>query len=242
MTCLARIPLTLLAAYDRWIGGPGRRFLKGHLSPQGRLFRGLAKVAHFENRLVERYRRRISSGMFFRESELRMASLFPQRVLDHVIATFQPSTLLDVGCGTGVSLAYFQSHGIETTGVEGSALAIRRARHPDRIIQHDLSEELDLNRRFDLVWCYEVAEHLAPQYARTLVKTMVNHADLVLLSAARPGQGGEGHLNEQPREYWVALFAEHGFELDEDATAALLSLHDRGAGNMMVLRRAAPRA
>ena len=36
---------------------------------------------------------------------------------------------------------------------------------------------------------------------------------LILFSAATPGQGGENHLNEQPHEFWRALFADHGYRL-----------------------------
>jgi hypothetical protein len=31
------------------------------------------------------------------------------------------------------------------------------------------------------------------------------------MTAAPPGQGGTQHVNEQPKEYWGALFSERGF-------------------------------
>ena len=36
-------------------------------------------------------------------------------------------------------------------------------------------------------------------------------APVVLFSAAPPGQGGEHHLNEQPYDYWRALFRHQGY-------------------------------
>jgi hypothetical protein len=83
------------------------------------------------------------------------------------------------------------------------------------------------------MWSYEVAEHIHPRYARHLVATLTR-APLVIISAAQPGQGGEGHLNEQPLSYWRSLFEERGFMLDEPATAELHALPDEFARNMMV--------
>jgi hypothetical protein len=36
-------------------------------------------------------------------------------------------------------------------------------------------------------------------------------ADVVLFSAAEPGQGGEHHINERPLQYWRELFQSKGF-------------------------------
>jgi hypothetical protein len=37
------------------------------------------------------------------------------------------------------------------------------------------------------------------------------HGDVVLFSAAQPGQGGERHINERWPSYWAKLFSENGF-------------------------------
>jgi hypothetical protein len=81
-----------------------------------------------------------------------------------------------------------------------------------RFVAADLSTGLRLGRRFDLVQSLEVAEHLPPGAASSFVGTLVAHAPLILFSAAPPGQGGEHHVNEQPMEYWRALFRRHGFQ------------------------------
>jgi hypothetical protein len=75
----------------------------------------------------------------------------------------------------------------------------------------DLSRRFDLNERFDLVTCLEVAEHLAPDSSAALIDSLVAHSDLVLFSAATPGQGGENHINERPLAFWQDLFAERGY-------------------------------
>jgi len=48
-----------------------------------------------------------------------------------------------------------------------------------------------------------------------------NSAGLVFFTAATPGQGGHGHVNEQAHDYWIAMFAQRGFHLDADSTSRL---------------------
>jgi len=44
------------------------------------------------------------------------------------------------------------------------------------------------------------------KYADTFVNTLCRHADTILFSAAHVGQGGDGHINEQPIDYWIEKF------------------------------------
>ena len=81
----------------------------------------------------------------------------------------------------------------------------------DRFNVGNLTRPLDLGRRFDLVQCLEVGEHLPRAASGTLVASLCTHGDIVVFSAAVPGQGGENHINERPLEDWRALFAEHGY-------------------------------
>jgi hypothetical protein len=57
----------------------------------------------------------------------------------------------------------------------------------------------------------EVAEHLPESSADTFIESLVAHGDVILFSAAVPGQGGQHHINEQWPEYWQQKFAKHGF-------------------------------
>lgn len=126
----------------------------------------------------------------------------------------RPSSMLDVGCGTGDWLATAGELGVgDIQGVDGHAPVDLLEIPTERFQQVDLTAPVDLGRRFDLVSSLEVAEHLPAWAAPTFVSTLASHGDLVLFSAAIPGQGlGNGHINEQPPSYWAALFAGHGYE------------------------------
>lgn len=176
------------------------------------------------------------NSIFTREEEMSMCSIFPKEILDLTIEFFNPRSVLDVGCGTGISLDYFKTKGVAVRGLEGSALAISKARNAPLIRQHDLNEPVDLDENFDLVWCFEVAEHIHPRYVSALLRTLTNHGDRILLSAARPGQGGLGHLNEQPPKYWIDLMEERGFALAR-ATEQYRALPDHFAENILIFER-----
>jgi hypothetical protein len=100
-----------------------------------------------------------------------------------------------------------------------------------------LSQPLDLNRRFDLVWCFEVAEHIHPDYVETFLDSLVRHSDTVAMSAAPPGQGGEGHFNEQPWSYWIAKLDTREYRLHEEWTDELRAVKEFYSDNMMVFTR-----
>jgi hypothetical protein len=115
---------------------------------------------------------------------------------------------------------------IAVIGVEASSAAIRASGCSDLIVRHVLRQPLELNRRFDLVWCFEVAEHIHPDYVETFLDSLVRHSDTVAMSAAPPGQGGEGHCNEQAQSYWIAKLASRGYCLHEEWTNELRAVNE----------------
>ena len=144
-------------------------------------------------------------------------SLRSAKVVIPLLQELLPQTVtavLDVGCGVGSWLAVWKQRGCRVTGVDGDYLP-RKALlvDDDEFVAADLRSGLALGRRFDLVQCLEVAEHLPPAAAPGLVRDLCRHADLVLFSAAPPGQGGANHVNEQPYGYWRDHFQGQGFAL-----------------------------
>jgi SAM-dependent methyltransferase len=124
-----------------------------------------------------------------------------------------PPSVLDVGCGQGAWLAVWQQHGVDDVfGVDGSYVDRSRLLFaPECFYAHDLQQPFDLGRRFGLVECLEVAEHLPEASASTLVDSLVRHGEVIVFSAAPPGQGGHDHVNERSYDYWRALFRRHGY-------------------------------
>ena len=125
----------------------------------------------------------------------------------------RPVSVLDVGCGRGLWLKNWKEKGArDVMGVDGAyvdALRLHIARDEFRPV--DLSSSFALGRKFDLVQSLEVAEHLPPLSSVDFIASLVAHGDIIVFSAAVPGQGGENHQNERPLSFWRSLFERHGF-------------------------------
>ena len=123
-------------------------------------------------------------------------------------------SVLDVGCGAGAWLHVWKQHGVtEVVGIDSMDESFSGFLHESEFVRKDLTSKFDLNRRFDLVQCLEVAEHLPEESASSLVRSLVKHGDYVLFSAAQPGQGGEYHINEKTIGFWRQLFKEENYIL-----------------------------
>jgi SAM-dependent methyltransferase len=136
-----------------------------------------------------------------------------ERIVPLLVQQLSPSSVLDVGCGQGAWLAVWQQRGVDDVfGVDGSYVDRGRLLFaPERFYAHDLGLPFDLGRRFGLVECLEVAEHLPEASAATLVDSLVRHGEVIVFSAAPPGQGGHDHVNERSYDYWRALFRQRGY-------------------------------
>lgn len=135
-------------------------------------------------------------------------------VLSGLFGLYRPKSILDVGCGIGTWLACARDLGVQDVfGIDGEWLDIKLAKVPANFLATlDLEQSFDLGRRFDLVICLEVAEHLSRDAAVRFIESLTSHADVILFSAAIPFQGGHHHVNEQFPGYWKKIFQARGFQ------------------------------
>ncbi len=132
-----------------------------------------------------------------------------------VTELIQPRSVIDEGCGLGGWLVAFAENGArELRGIDGehvdkSKLYIEAS----RFCAVDLSQPFGIDGRFDLAICLEVAEHIPHSRSEDLVDARCAAAPTVLFSAAIPGQGGSGHVNERWPEYWHDRFRTRGFRM-----------------------------
>lgn len=121
---------------------------------------------------------------------------------------------LDIGCGTGSWLKNFHRFGVnDILGIDNYVDLNFLEIPKDKFKRADLSKPLELKRKFDVILCLEVAEHIPAIASNNLINSLVKHSDYIVFSAAIPGQGGCNHVNEQWQEYWVRKFASNNFTM-----------------------------
>lgn len=128
-------------------------------------------------------------------------------IVRYIIKNVKPDlkSVIEYGCGAAWFLYYLKNFGInDIIGIEPNKnmLGILDPSIRDDIRFLDLTKKIDLDRWFDLAMSIEVAEHIDEKYADLIIGNITRHTNLLIFSAATPGQGGYEHINEQPFEYW----------------------------------------
>lgn len=154
---------------------------------------------------------RYHDGFFDRLEEIALRSA--REVVPLLIELVRPASVVDLGCARGAWLRVFRENGVDdVVGVDGAYVDTAKLMIPrDRFHPGDLGAGIRLERAFDLAMSVEVAEHLPEASADRFVDSLVRLAPVVAFSAAIPGQGGRGHVNEQWQGYWAEKFAQRGY-------------------------------
>ncbi len=114
-----------------------------------------------------------------------------KKFIEMIILPLNIQTILDIGCGRGAWIAEWEKSGRSVFGVDGEYIDLKNLLvSTENFKYQDISQNFDLNKKYDLVQCLEVAEHLAEKDSDTLVNNIVKHGDIVLFSAAVPVKVG----------------------------------------------------
>jgi SAM-dependent methyltransferase len=129
--------------------------------------------------------------------------------------------VVDVGCGQGEWLRASLGRGATTAvGIDGpwnesafdpNGPVAFRSCDLANASSNDLASLVG-GERFDLAISVEALEHIPPAAGARVIEALVSWSDLVVFSAAIPGQGGRQHQNEQWQSHWADEFAKYGYE------------------------------
>jgi SAM-dependent methyltransferase len=194
-------------------------------SPHG-LRRWLKTRAWFGPMTQRVFGMNVYSASYFADLD-RLQHESSEHIAQWIVDALLPRTIIDVGCGSGALMAALAARGVQAVGVDISPAALHMVRKRGlSVVPFDLTTRGPNlpGPPYDLVISCEVAEHLKPRHAREFVRRLTTAGNRVFLTAAEPsertGQGpGLLHYNEQPNSYWIDLFAQHGWVLDEARTA-----------------------
>ena len=169
---------------------------------------------------------------------------------DFIVGQLKPADFLEFGAGTGLLAEY---------------IAARLPLGPSCCIEPSVSAPVPLPAAlswlnvdifagqpagvpagpFDLVLSIEVAEHIEADKHPLLFDFLAARAGRwVVFSAARPRQGGHGHVAERPEEAWRQEWLSRGFtfcpELTETGRTMCNPRNINHRRNLQVFRRASP--
>ena len=134
-------------------------------------------------------------------------------VCDAIISAYPGvKSIVDCGAAIGDYVKGFTDRKIVALGIEGSEASKPYWVTPDMQV-HDLRIPI-YPGRFDLCMSLEVAEHIEPEFAEIYAQNLCKLSNNVLLTAAPPGQLGVGHVNCQPKDYWINLFKKLDYSTD----------------------------
>ena len=149
-----------------------------------------------------------------------------QYIVPKIVERFRPKYVLDIGCGSGQWLDEYRKYKVRTRGIESASAAwvSMSEKTQKNVVKWDLRNKLKKTYKPDLVQSLEVAEHIEEDYADVFIYNLVKHnADIIFLTAAPPGKGGNQHVNCQEREYWMAKMKNNGYLFDQDILNEVLA-------------------
>jgi SAM-dependent methyltransferase len=150
------------------------------------------------------------------------------KTMNWFIQEYKPNSIIDYGCGIG---AYLES------GLKNNLTKLRGFDiGGDNLIPYidssvkEYIEFLDCTQplkteKYDCVISLETGEHIEPSQSDSFVDNICNSLNslgLILFSAAPPGQGGSGHINCQPKSFWIEKFEQRGVYKNEDKTKTIV--------------------
>lgn len=127
--------------------------------------------------------------------------------------------VLEIGCSIGGAASILKKRGFEVYATDISKYALDRASklQPDvKFLRWDVHKKFPLNIKFDLVYGFEVIEHLDdPQLALKNVKTILKPKGKVLFSSPFPYKyvyRDPTHISVKKPEEWKKIFITAGYK------------------------------
>ncbi len=148
---------------------------------------------------------------------------FFDSIAERLVKDICPKTVLDAGCAMGFLVETLRQKKVEAWGVDISEYAIQKVSPAIQPYCWVDSVTKPFPRKYDLIVCIEVLEHLPPQEAEQAIANFCQHTDDVLFSSSPFDYKEATHFNVQPPEYWAEQFAKQGFVRDVDFDASFIT-------------------
>ncbi|KAL7555774.1 hypothetical protein ACA910_008150 [Epithemia clementina (nom. ined.)] len=161
----------------------------------------------------------------------------------NMLTEYGIKSIMDVGCGRGISTLWFYLHGVNVLCVEGSHDAVENSvlqpphvdvavaveavappliknnqtqPPPPLIVEHDYARgPWWPAKTYDAVWSVEFLEHVGLNYHFNYMSTF-RKAALIFVTSSQ--QGGWHHVEVHSDDWWIRKFTAYGFVYDANLT------------------------
>jgi hypothetical protein len=154
---------------------------------------------------------KIAETGFWQGNDTDKHHAFDTALANELSVLFKDKSVIDYGCGQGKYVELFNNKDIIAIGYDGN---------PDTenikdCQRQDLTKNFYPSPLFDSVLSLEVGEHIPKELtAKYIVNLKRVKPELIVLSWAIPGQGGDGHVNELPNEEVIKMFSEYEYDAE----------------------------
>jgi len=164
---------------------------------------------------------------------------FAERLTSWIKENLKPTHVLDLGCGPGTYVDCFTERGIDCIGYDTDV----RVEGKENLLCKSL---FDVEHTAPVVLCMEVAEHIDASENQRIADAMSKSLEsngLLIWTAAKPGQGGVGHINCQTKDFWELLLDGVGLVREPEIESQLISFIEGGyhmgwfLQNLLVFRK-----
>lgn len=150
---------------------------------------------------------------------------FAKNLATWIGKNFKNKKVRDMGCGPGIYVEAIKKH---VEDVKGYDIDERIKNKPNL----ELKNLFEVDDPADLVICLEVAEHIENKFNKDIIESMyknIKPGGTLIWTAAFPGQGGDGHINCQTRDFWLEQFTGRGLVYNHETTESLKEYIKQGS-------------
>jgi SAM-dependent methyltransferase len=152
-------------------------------------------------------------GGFTERDEMGLST----NLFNYMMGPLTVKSIVDVGCGKGVSTKEFLDRGARVLCVEGSHDGVQQSLLPsDLIVEHDFARgPWWPEETFDVAWSVEFLEHVGRPYMLNYMPIFKKSALIFVTSS---GFGGWHHVEVHAHWWWRARFEAQGFIFSQELT------------------------
>jgi cyclopropane fatty-acyl-phospholipid synthase-like methyltransferase len=148
---------------------------------------------------------------------------FDEKLSQEILSILKEKSIkncVDFGCGMGLYAKFLNDNDIRCECFDGNPETNKITSGICETL--DLSNEFDLNTKYDCVISLEVGEHIPKEYEEIFIRNITKHVgQLLILSWAIPRQVGNGHVNLRSNDYIISTINNYRLRYNDELSQKL---------------------